>query len=170
MDVRGKQMKPRERAKAGAARGLRALSLSARFTVLVVAVIVITACLYLVWNHSAQQDGVLSKVLAEARTLNTEMTAVWDYIDASQNIINHDADGSFNFKGIYCAVSGKSIARRFTQQSEGYEIRYVREDPRTGSDEPDPFERMALNQFAAGGPAEFYDVQERDGQKVFRYV
>lgn len=154
----------------GPRKGWQTLSLSARFTVLVVAVIVFTACLYLVWNHAAQQEGVLSKVLAEARTLNTEMTAVWDYIDDSQSVINHDADGSYNFKGIYCAVSGKSIARRFTQQSEDYEIRYVRNDPRTASDEPDPFEQAALDQFESGGGAEYYGIQKHDGQKVFRYV
>ena len=151
-------------------RGIDNLSLSARFTVLVVAVIVLAACLYLAWSSVAQQQSVQSKVLAEARTLNTEMAAVWDYIDASQNIINHDSDGTFNFKGIYCAVSGKSIARRFTQQSQGYEIRYVRENPRTGPDQPDAFEQAALAQFAAGGNGEYYRTQERDGEKVFRYV
>lgn len=149
---------------------LGGLSLSARFTVLVVAVIVIAACLYLAWNSVVQRESVQSKVLAEARTLNTEMAAVWDYIDASQGVINHDADGTFNFKGIYCAVSGKSIARRFTQQSEGYEIRYVREDPRTGPDEPDAFEREALAQFSEGGPGEYYGTQGSGGEKVFRYV
>lgn len=153
-----------------APRSLSSLSLSARFTVLVVAVIVVAACLYLAWSSVAQRQSVQSKVLAEARTLNTEMTAVWDYIDASQNIINHDSDGTFNFKGIYCAVSGKSIARRFTQQSQGYEIRYVRENPRTGPDRPDAFEQAALAQFAAGNGTEYYQTQERNGEKVFRYA
>ena len=31
-------------------------------------------------------------------------------------MINYDADGSYNFKGIYCATAAERIAKDFTEQ------------------------------------------------------
>ncbi|MDR0513649.1 MAG: hypothetical protein LBG81_00615, partial [Coriobacteriaceae bacterium] len=62
--------------------------LSARFVLLVLAVVAISSGIYFAWNHSAQQDALVSRVLSEARSLNREMLATWDYIDASQDRIN----------------------------------------------------------------------------------
>ena len=145
--------------------------MSARFGLVIVAVVTVAACIYLVWTHVAQQQGVQDKALTEARTLNAEMTAVWDYIDQSQNAINFNADGSYDFKGIYCAVAGKGIARRFTNEAEGYVIRYVREDPRTATDEPDAFEQAALDSFREdASTTEYYGRDTYEGQSMFRYV
>lgn len=144
--------------------------MSAKFGLVIVAVVAVAACIYLAWTQVAQQQGVEGKALAEARTLNAEMTAVWDYIDQSQNAINFNADGSYDFKGIYCAVAGKGIARRFTNEAEGYVIRYVREDPRTATDAPDSFEQAALDSFKEGSATEYYGRDTYEGQSMFRYV
>lgn len=152
-------------------KGRSGIRLSARFALLVSLVVAISAILYFALNGYAQQESVKNRVLTEARTLNTEMLAVWDYIDDSQEEINRNADGSYDFKGIYCAVAGKGIAQRFTKNSEGYGIRYIRENPRIGTDSPDEFEQTALNSFAANSQTEFYDIVESpEGETVFRYV
>ena len=146
---------------------LRALSLR---VAMVIAVIVGAAgAVYLAWCDGAEQREVEAKVLAEARTLNKQMTAAWDYIDDAQTAINTDKDGAYDFKNVYCAVAGKGIARRFTQTSDGYVIRYVRENPRTGTDAPDGFEQRALNHFTVGGSTEYYEMSEIDGAPVLRY-
>ena len=75
-----------------------------------------------------------------------------------QDRINYNDDGRYDFKGVYCSVAGKNIAQRFSLQSDGYVIRYVREDPRSGGDEPDAFEAAALASFASNGDTEYYDV------------
>lgn len=144
--------------------------LSLKLVALVTVVVVVAASAYVVWTQSRQSDAVESKVLAEARTLNTEMSAVWDYIDDSQGAINYNSDGSYDFKGIYCSMAGKAIAQRFTNASNNYVVRYVRESPRTATDEPDRFEQTALNHFTVGGSSEYYEMTEYEGRSVFRYA
>lgn len=144
--------------------------LALRLGVVITAIIFVCAGLYLAIYHASSQENVRNKVLTEARTLSTEMSAVWDYIDASQTAINHNHDGTYDFKGIYCAVAGKGIARRFTRDAQGYAIRYVRDNPRTAGDNPDDFEATALSQFASGGAGEYYGFDDYNGEPVFRYV
>lgn len=141
-----------------------------RLTAVISAILFVVAALYLACTQAISSNNVRSKVLTEAQTLAVEMQAVWDYIDASQTAINHNADGTYDFKGIYCAVAGKGIARRFTRDAEGYIIRYVRDDPRTATDEPDPFEQAALETFKQGGSQEYYELVDYDGAPSFRYV
>ncbi len=143
---------------------LRTLSL--RVAVVIAVIVGAAGAVYLVWCDGAEQCEVETKVLAEARTLNKQMTAAWDYIDDAQTAINTDKDGSYDFKNVYCAVAGKGIARRFTQTSDGYVIRYVRENPRTGADAPDGFEQRALNHFTVGGSSEYYEMSEANGAPV----
>ena len=140
-----------------------------RLTAVITAILVVCAALYLACTHVISENNVRSKVLTEAQTLAVEMQAVWDYIDASQTAINHNSDGTYDFKGIYCAVAGKGIARRFTRDAEGYTIRYVRDSPRTATDEPDAFESEALRRFASGAQ-EYYEMTDYEGAPSFRYV
>lgn len=144
--------------------------LSAKLALVIAVVVGVGAVAFLAWSQSNQEEAICSKVLAEARTLNTEMRAVWDYIDDAQPSINTNADGSYDFKGIYCSIAGKGIAKRFTRESDNYVIRYVRENPRSGTDEPDRFEQTALNHFTVGGSTEHYEFAEYDGRPVFRYA
>lgn len=143
--------------------------LSLKVALVIVAVVAVAGAAYLAFCDAAQQTEVEEKVLAEARTLNKQMLAAWDYIDDAQTAINTDKDGNYDFKNVYCAVAGKGIARRFTQTSDGYVIRYVRENPRTGTDAPDDFEQRALNHFTVGGSTEYYEMAELDGEPVLRY-
>lgn len=106
-------------------------------------------------------------MLGEARLLAQQMSAAWDYIDSSQDAINYNADGRYDFKGVYCSVAGKSIARNFTQSTDCV-VRYTRENPRTGPDAPDEFEAAALAAFRDGAE-EYYAVTTMDGASTFRY-
>ncbi|KTE91547.1 c-type heme family protein [Desulfitobacterium hafniense] len=144
--------------------------LSTKFTVLVTSVIIVAVVIYLAWSINMQQAATEDKVLAEARTLSIQMSAAWDYINDSQTAINYNSDGSYDFKGVYCSIAGKDIAQRFTRQSEGYIIRYARENPRSGTDEPDVFERKALTLFATGESREQYGIEKYKGEMVFRYT
>lgn len=144
--------------------------LSLRFTVLVGIVSVLAIGAYVVWTLCVQDGFAREKALVEARTLNLEMQASWDYIDASQDAINYNSDGTYDFKHIYCSVAGKNIAQRFTNQADGYEIRFARENPRSGIDAPDDFEQAAIEAFRTSDTTEFYDITEWEGESVFRYA
>lgn len=142
--------------------------LSFKFAMLVMAAGVIVFGLYLAWSFQTQNAAVEGQVLAEARVLNREMDAAWDYIGSIQNQINY-TDGTYDFKKVYCSVAGKSIALRFTSSTD-YTIRYARENPRSSSDEPDEFERRALRSFQDDGRAEYYEIAEFNGKPSFRYA
>lgn len=141
-----------------------------RFIGLVVAVLVLAFALFLAWSMTSNGRFAEDKALTEARMLNTSISSAWNYIDESQAAINYNSDGSYDFKHIYCSVAGKNIANRITTRSDGYIVRYARENPRSGPDEPDEFERRALESFAGDGGSEYYEVTDYEGKPVLRYA
>lgn len=147
----------------------RTWGLSARFSLLVVGALVLASSIYIPWCIERQESFSENKALAEARTLNQEMLAAWDYVDAIQHQINYDATGRYDFKDVYCAIAGKAIAERFMRESD-YTVRYVRENPRSSTDEPDPFEQEALAAFEEGRGEEYYALVDSENGKVFRYA
>ena len=149
------------------ASSLRSMT-SSSFMVLAAVVFVAIFGVYIAWSINSQRDASEQKVLEEARLLSTQMNAAWNYIDAMQDSINYNSDGTYDFKNVYCSVAGKSIARNFTNKT-GCIIRYTRENPRTGSDAPDEFELAALRSFEQGG-TEYYGVSVYEGRSVFRYL
>ncbi len=138
-----------------------------RFVLLMLVAAAMVFAAYFAYSVFSERAENERRALAEARTLSSQMQAGWDYIDSIQNRINY-SNGHFDFKDVYCSVAGKSIARRFTERTD-YSIRYVRENPRSGTDEPDEFEGRALAAFEAGG-TECWEFTTLDGQPVFRYV
>lgn len=147
-----------------------AVRLRSRFTYLVAAVVVAASTIYVAWSIVAQDAAADQAALLEARTIDLQMQAAWRYIGGIQDEINYDADGSYNFKGIYCATAAKRIAKDFTDSSSDYAIRYVRDNPRNPEDEPDAFETEALQAFRNSGTTEYYEKDVVNGQPVFRYV
>lgn len=136
-------------------------------TAALVAVLFAVVGVWSLWSAADQREASEAKVLGEARLLAQQMSAAWDYIDSSQDAINYNADGRYDFKGVYCSVAGKSIARNFTQSTDCV-VRYTRENPRTGPDAPDEFEAAALAAFRDGAE-EYYTVTTMDGASTFRY-
>ena len=141
-----------------------------RFSVIVLAVLALSFSVFLAWSMAENGRFAEDKALTEARMLNTSISSAWNYIDESQGSINYNSDGSYDFKHIYCSVAGKNIANRITNRSDGYVVRYVRESPRSSTDEPDAFERAALAHFAQTDDGEFYAVEDYGGQSVLRYA
>ncbi len=138
-----------------------------RFLLLAVLAGVLVLCLYLIWLNQTTRGENERRALAEARTLNTEVDAVWDYIDSIQST-EQNMDTKLP-NGVYCVVAAKNIARRFSEESD-YSIRYVRNAPRNKDDEPDEFEAEALRTFEISDQTEVYALMENDGRPVFRYV
>ncbi len=138
------------------------------FTGALLLVLFAVAGIYSLWSAQDQREASETKVLGEARLLAEEMSAAWDYVDSVQDAINYNSDGHYDFKGVYCSVAGKSIARNFTQNTDCV-VRYTRENPRTGPDAPDAFEAEALRRFEAG-ETEYYGVVSMEGESTFRYL
>ncbi len=143
-------------------------SLFVRFFLLFAIVGTVILAAYLAWFWSSLGSQNEQRALAEARVLAAEAKAAWDYVDSIQNRLNY-THGEFNFKGVYCAVAAKGIARNFSKNSD-YSVRYVREDPRSLDDIPDAFELEALRSFEAGGEGEYYSMVWDGGTACFCYV
>ena len=144
-------------------------SLTAAFVALISVVIGAVLIVYLVWSIQGHRAAAEGKALAEAQVLNAEMSAIWDYINAQQDRINYNDDGRYDFKGVYCTIAAKNIAQRFMQRTD-YTIRYVRENPRSGSDVPDDFELAAIGAWRDGGASEYHAFTTFDGEPALRYA
>lgn len=62
--------------------------------------------IYIAWSASAPRDKAQSRVLAEARVLNTEAAAAWDYASPIEDRVNY-THGVYDFKGAYCTVAAR---------------------------------------------------------------
>ena len=144
--------------------------LESRFSIMVSIVLVAGLSLFTIWNMTSYGHFADDKALTEARMLDLSIRSSWDYLDASQDAINYNSDGSYDFKHIYCAIAGKKIAERITRQSGGYVVRYARENPRSGSDEPDAFEKDAIAFFEAGSGNEYYRFESYQDMPALRYA
>lgn len=157
---------------AGAAKQGFGRSLVVQYIALMTAIAVVLVTVFGLWSYGEQRQQMESQMLAEARVLEQSVQATWDFIDYEQDNINTDADGSYNFKGLYCSLVGKSVGKLFTLSTDSrYVLRYTRLEPRNALDEPDAFERAALEKFRDSGASEYYGFTEgEDGEQEFRYV
>jgi signal transduction histidine kinase len=172
------------------------LGIQFKITVLLIAILLLAVILNIAWSNYTQTRQAEKEMLEKTQILNQEMKAVWEFIDINQQRIDTDADGNYNFKNIYCAIAGKSVAALFMRDTD-YVVRYVSLEPRRANSRPDGFEEMALKAFGrsdeakedagiaesagaaeeagaedAGGDEEreMYDITEHDGEQVFRYT
>ncbi|MDR1185797.1 MAG: DUF3365 domain-containing protein [Coriobacteriales bacterium] len=114
--------------------------------------------------HAQAQQEMLEKTSILAR----QMESSWEFIEINQKRIDTDSDGTYNFKGIYCAIAGKSIGKLFMQRTD-YSIRYVNLLPRNENAVADEFEKAAIGSFAQGYN-EYYGMTSYGNAEVFRYV
>lgn len=147
---------------------MRSLKINIRIVVLLVALFLVSLLLNVAWSHHAQISQAEKEMLEKSQIMSKQMLAVWDFIDVNQETIDTDADGSYNFKGIYCVIAGKGINALFTRDTD-YMVRYVKANPRNSADYPDDFETAAIAAFDAGA-TEHYAITTYEDQDVFRYV
>ncbi len=144
--------------------GLRAIYLISLTLVFLVAVLSFAA-----FDVESQRKASDQALLEEARTFAREMDATWQFMGNSQDKINYTSEGSYEFKGLHCAVVGKSIGAIFSAGSD-YAIRYVNIEPRNYQGTPDEYESAALNEFVSTGATEVYGRATYEGEERFRYV
>ncbi len=145
-----------------------------KIAVLLLVLLIVGVSVNALWSRHSQETQAEAEMLEKVRILNQEMQAVWQFIEINQKRIDTDANGEYNFKNIYCAIAGKSVAALFMAKND-YEIRYISEQPRARSGWPDDFELEAYANFRSigamdGSGAEYYGTTQIDGAQVFRYV
>ncbi|WP_080801189.1 ATP-binding protein [Arabiibacter massiliensis] len=150
--------------------GKHSFSLKTIYLAALTVAFVVSFFAFALFDVHSQQKQTEAALLEEARTFAREMDAVWQFMDNSQSVINNSDAGGFEFKGLHCAVVGKSVGRLFSAGSD-YAIRYTNFNPRSEQDIPDEFEEEALNRFYADSSVtEHYGIAPYEGQERFRYL
>ncbi len=145
--------------------GLRAIYFLALTAVSLAAMVV-----FVVFDVETQRRDTETSMVEEARTFAREMDAVWKFMDTSQDTINYTSDGTYEFKGLHCAIVGKSIGAIFSANND-YSIRYTNLNPRRVHDRPDEFETEALVTFNEDrSVTEYYGTVVEEDAPRFRYV
>lgn len=148
----------------------RRFSLKTIYLAVLTAAFSLSFLAFVMFDISSQQRQAEAALLEEARTFAREMDAVWQFMDNSQHTINNTSDGIYEFKGLHCAVVGKSVGRLFSVGSD-YVIRYTNFDPRSEQDIPDEFETKALTRFYEDASVrEWYGPTDYNGEQRFRYI
>lgn len=144
------------------------MKLRRRTTLILIALMVLAVALNAIWSMNSQLNRAEDEMLEKSRILTEELDAVWEFMDINQDRIDTDADGSYNFKGLYCAIAGKSIAKILERESD-YIVRYTSPTPRKSAFGVDEYEANAVSAFE-NGDSEYYSMSEYNGMQVFRYV
>ena len=120
---------------------------------------VVATAVFTLFDIRMQTQYMEDSLAEEARTFAREMDAVWEFMDNSQHTINNTTTGVYEFKGLHCAIVGKSVGAIFSA-GNNYSIRYTNFEPRRAQDKPDAFETEALALFN----------EQKDTQEFFRIV
>jgi two-component system sensor histidine kinase BarA len=132
-------------------------------------VFVLVAVGFVRYDTQREREDTIESLLEESRMFAREMDAVWGFMDNAQYTINNSQDG-YQFKGLHCAIVGKSVGAIFSKDSD-YTIRYTNFEPRNSLDYPDEYEAEALTAFADDpNLSEYYGIVDYQGQEMFRYV
>lgn len=149
---------------------MKKLSLGTIYLITLVVVSTVAFAAFVIFDASSQGKQAEESLLEEARVFAREMDAVWTFMDNSQYVINTSADGDYDFKGLHCAVVGKSVGSIFSSGSD-YAIGYTNTVPRGRQNKPDEFEKTALEAFYSDqGIWEYYGFAEYQGEERFRYL
>ena len=151
--------------------GRRRPSLRTIYLGALTAVFAAALLLFVAFDVYSQREQATSSLLEEARVFAREMDAVWEFMDNAQWLINHDmTDGTYDFKGLHCAIVGKSVGTLFSQGND-YTIRYTNFNPRSYQGRPDAYEAQALTTLDEDrSTAEYYGYADYEGVTRFRYV
>lgn len=146
------------------------VSLKTKIIGLLSVVLLLLLAIDILWTFESQKKATESVLLDEARVLAKEMDAVWEFVSINQDAINYTFDGTYEYKGLHCAIAGKSVAAFFSRDND-YSIRFTNTEPRNFHNAPDDYELTALDTFSNGsGTEEYYGFDGTDGEMVFRYV
>lgn len=148
----------------------RGFSLKTIYLTALTVILVVSFVAFVAFDVNTQKKQAEQTLLEEARMFAREMDAVWQFMDNSQNIINNAANGEYEFKGLHCAVVGRSVGKLFSINND-YTIRYTNFNPRSEQDVPDEFEAAALTLFNNDSTqTEYYGIAPFEDVERFRYV
>lgn len=125
----------------------RKIGLRTKLIGLLAVVLVLISAVFLAFTYDDQSRRAETDLLEKSRVLVTEMDAMWDFISLNQNVINYTSDGEYDYKGLHCAIAGKSVAALFSEKTGTTPIRFTNLNPRNIYNIPDAYEAAAIEAF-----------------------
>ncbi len=123
-----------------------------------------------VWELEQQKQQARNELKEKAKVIAQQLLAVRAVIAASQDRINYDSQGNFEFKHLNPAAVIQRVARIFNEVTR-YQIKQTRMVPRIPENEPDAWERQQMVQFSENPLlVEVWGEEIIDGVRVFRYM
>lgn len=142
-----------------------------KFIIIILAVFVMFLSLNSIYSTRKRYNSILDNLRDKASILSKQMDAAWYFVEVNQDLINTTEQGDYEFKGLHCAIVGKSIGAIFSKKNDLVQTHYTNLETRNMVDAPDAFEREALLAFEADPSLEeYYTVDETEGHPVFRYL
>ena len=108
---------------------IRNISLRVVSLLVLTFVFVVATAVFTLFDIRMQTQNMEDSLAEEARTFAREMDAVWEFMDNSQHTINNTTTGVYEFKGLHCAIVGKSVGAIFSA-GNNYSIRFTNFEPR----------------------------------------
>ncbi|KKM09605.1 hypothetical protein SY88_18225 [Clostridiales bacterium PH28_bin88] len=145
-------------------------TLSFRFMRVIITGLIIVLVLGFLWELQEQRKQALLELREKSAVIAEELLATRAFIAASQDRINTDSKGNFEFKHMNPARVVQEISRIFNEVTR-YRIKQTRLNPRIPENSPDEYERRQLERFA-GDPTlnEVWGEDRINGERVFRYM
>lgn len=123
-----------------------------------------------VWSTYTSRVNEYDKLKEKAYILTEQLVSMRAFIAQSQDRINYDSTGHFEYKHLSPAVVGKGVSDIFNTRTE-YFIKQTRLGVRNPENEPDDFEKEALVSFLTdSNKKEYYGEDVVDSNRVYRYI
>ncbi|EEG78993.1 ATP-binding protein [Dethiobacter alkaliphilus] len=145
-------------------------SLGWRYFWVLSTVIAVLVIINFIWSTLSFRESEYNRVREKASIITEQFIATRSFIAKNQDRINNDSQGNFEFKHLNPAAVGRGVGDLLAERTD-YAIKQVRVNPRNPQNEPDAFEREALERFSQDSSLEeIYQEADMDGQSVFRYI
>ena len=118
--------------------------------------------------HLRQSE--FQKLREKAHIITEQFVAMRFFIAQNQDRINFDSHGNFEFKQLNPAAVGRGVGNLLAERTQ-YTIKQTWFNVRNPDNEPDDFERVALEAFNNDSRLTNIDGESiTEGQRVYRYV
>lgn len=145
-------------------------NLTYRFMVATTVAIVLIFTVNFFWDYHEQKRQSFQELREKAQVITLQLIATREFIALHQDVINRDAHGDFEFKGMNPAAVGRGVGEIFGTWTD-YSIKQTRLHTRNPNNKPDDYEVAALKNFQQNPQLEEIAGEDLvDGKRYFRYI
>ncbi len=136
------------------------MTILTKLTISVVVTIVVASGILTYITSKRQRTQMIAVVEEQARMAIDQLKSARKVIAKKQDIINTDAHGNFEFKGVIPAVVGREISEEFSKTTI-FNMRQTSLKYRNPANKPDAWEEKQLAKFEAHSPMQSDGIENK---------